>query len=109
MQRDNRQDWTASQHVIRIIPASVDVAGYLSVFLASDCGQELIKRNTYGAVVDEIDDKQVREVPVPLLKNSAAQMKINSLALSANEKRFEAYRLEQEALKILEDKVLDVL
>ena len=79
------------------------------MFLASDCGQELIKRNTYGAVVDEIDDKQVREVPIPLLKNFAAQMKINSLALSANEKRFEAYRLEQEALKILNDKILAVL
>ena len=103
------ENWTASQHIIRIIPASVDVAGYLSMFLASDCGQELIKRNTYGAVVDEIDDKQVREVPIPLLKNFAAQIKINSLALSANEKRFEAYRLEQEALKLLNDKILSVL
>ena len=94
--------WAASQHVIRVIPASVDVAGYLNVFLATDYGRELIKRNTYGAVVDEIDDNHVRSVPVPLLEDEAAQSKINALALAANEKRFEAYRLEQAALKLLD-------
>ena len=98
--------WTASQHIIRVIPSSVDVAGYLSVFLATDWGRELIKRNTYGAVVDEIDDNQIRSVPIPLLKNVAAQNKINALALSANEKRFAAYRLEQEALNILDAEIL---
>ena len=100
------ENWAASQHIIRIIPASVDVAGYLNIFLASDFGQELIKRNTYGAVVDEIDDKQVQAVPVPLLKDEAAQSRINSMALLANEKRFRAYLLEQEALRILNDKIL---
>lgn len=97
------ENWAASQHVIRIIPANDDIAGYLNIFLASDFGQELIKRNTYGAVVDEIDDKQVREVPVPLLKNNSAQVEINSLALAANEKRFAAYNLEQAALKLFEE------
>lgn len=94
--------WAASQHIIRVIPASVDVAGYLNVFLSTDYGRELIRRNTYGAVVDEIDDNHVRSVPVPLLKDTAAQIRINALALAANEKRFEAYRLEQAALKLLD-------
>lgn len=102
------EDWIASEHVIRVIPASDDIAGYLSLFLASDFGQVLIKRNTYGAVVDEIDDKQVRLVPFPLLRNVAAQSRINSMALLANEKRFRAYQLEQEALRILEDKIFAV-
>ena len=101
-------DWIASEHVIRITPASDDISGYLSLFLASDCGQVLIKRNTYGAVVDEIDDKQVRVLPVPLLRNVAAQSRINSMVLLANEKRFRAYLLEQEALKVLNDKILAV-
>lgn len=99
------ENWIASEHVIRIIPASVDIAGYLNIFLASDFGQELIKRNTYGAVVDEIDDKQVREVPVPLLKDATAQIRINALALAANEKRFAAYTLEQEALRLLDAEI----
>jgi len=100
------ENWTASQHIIRIVPASVEIAGYLNIFLASDYGRELITRNTYGAVVDEIDDKQVKQIPIPMLKNSFAQDKINSLALSANEKRYTAYLLEQEALKIFETEIL---
>ena len=96
-------DWIASEHIIRVIPANEDIAGYLNVFLSTDYGRELIKRYTYGAVVDEIDDNHVRSVPVPLLKNLSAQKKINALALSANEKRFEAYRLEREALKLLDE------
>jgi len=102
------ENWAASQHIIRIIPASEKLAGYLNIFLSSEYGRELIKRNTYGAVVDEIDDKQVKKIPVPILKNSVAQEKINSLALLANEKRFLAYELEQEALKIFEDEVLEI-
>lgn len=94
--------WAASQHIIRVIPASVAVAGYLNVFLSTDYGRELIKRNTYGAVVDEIDDNHVRSVPVPLLKDEAAQIRINALALAANEKRFEAYRLERAALGLFD-------
>lgn len=102
------ENWAASQHIIRIIPASEKIAGYLNIFLATDYGRELIKRNTYGAVVDEIDDKQVKKIPVPILKDSIAQEKINLLALLANEKRFLAYELEQEALKIFEEEVLGV-
>lgn len=103
------ENWIASEHIIRVIPASVDIAGYVNIWLATDYGRELIKRNTYGAVVDEIDDNHVRAVPIPLLKNADAQKKINALALASNEKRYEAYKLEQQALKIMEEKILNVV
>ena len=99
------ENWIASEHIIRVIPASVEIAGYINIFLASEYGRELIRRNTYGAVVDEIDDNHVRAVPIAILKNVAAQNKINALALAANEKRFEAYELEQAALKILNEEI----
>ena len=99
------ESWAASQHIIRIVPANVDIAGYINIFLATDYGRELIQRNTYGAVVDEIDDNHVRAVPIPILQNAAAQKNINELALLANEKRFEAYELEQKALKILDEEI----
>lgn len=101
------ENWTANQHIIRIIPANEDVAGYISVFLASDYGHELITRFTYGSVVDEIDDKHVRSISIPILKNKEAQKKINTLALDASEKRYEAYQLEQQALDIMEKKILN--
>ena len=67
---------------------------------------ELIKRFTYGSVVDEIDSNHVSNVEVPLLKDKNIQWKINDLALEANKKRYEAYMLEQQAIKMVNDKVI---
>lgn len=100
------ENWTANQHIIRILPASEDIAGYLNIFLASDYGKVLITRFTYGSVVDEIDDNHVRQIAIPLLKNHTVQKKINDLALEANEKRYQAYLLEQEALQIMDKDVI---
>lgn len=100
------ENWTANQHIIRVVPASDDLAGYLNVFLSSDYGHELITRYTYGSVVDEIDDNHVSQIAFPILKNQAVQARINSLALEANGKRYQAYRLEQEALKKMNDEVI---
>ena len=100
------EKWTANQHIIRVVPAAIDVAGYLNIFLASDYGHALITRYTYGSVVDEIDDRHVRDIPFPLLKDKAVQNKINEMALEANQKRYEAYLAEQEALRIMNDEVI---
>ncbi len=100
------EKWVTSEHIIRVVPASREVAGYISVFLSSDYGYELIRRFTYGSVVDEIDDNHVRQIQIPLLKNKEIQKQINDLALQANEKRYEAYKLEQQALKILDNEVI---
>ncbi len=101
------ESWTANQHIIRIVPADDSIAGYLNVFLSSEYGHELITRYTYGSVVDEIDDNHVRQIPFPLLKNKEVQLKINELALEANQKRYEAYVLEQKALKIMGEEVIN--
>lgn len=100
------EHWTANQHIIRVVPKSKEIAGYLYIFLASDYGHELITRYTYGSVVDEIDNNHVRNICVPLLKNDAVQERINELALTANQKRYEAYKLEQEALQVMSDDVI---
>lgn len=100
------ENWTANQHIVRIVPANDSIAGYINIFLATDYGYELIKRFTYGSVVDEIDENHVRQIQIPLLKNKDIQKKINDLALKANEKHYEAYKLEQQALKIMNDEVI---
>jgi type I restriction enzyme S subunit len=100
------ENWVANEHVIRILPRSSEIAGYLYVFLFSDYGCRLIQRFTYGAAVPEIDDHQVSQVPVPLLKDSSVQAKINSLALEANAKRTEAYHAEQKAIRITNEEVI---
>jgi type I restriction enzyme S subunit len=99
-------NWAASQHIIRVVPANADMAGYLAVFLASNWGRQLITRFTYGSVVDEVDNHHVSKIPFPLLKNAAAQAEINRLALKASELRYQAYELERDAMDALENDVL---
>lgn len=100
------EKWAANQHIIRIVAADDDIAGYLNIFLASKYGYHLITRHTYGAVIDEIDASHVSKIPIPLLRNHDIQKKINNLALEANEKRYEAYKLEQKALEIMDKEVI---
>lgn len=100
------EDWTVNQHIIRVVPAFDEIAGYLYVFLASDYGRELITRCTYGAVVDEIDDRHVAQITVPLLKDQEVQSEINRLALEANAKRTKAYYVEQDAIRITNREVI---
>ncbi len=100
------ENWVASEHIIRVVPANNDVAGYLNVFLSSEYGYQLITHFTYGSVVDEIDDNHVRQIPFPLLKDKSVQDRINLLALEANKKRYEAYLLEQQAIEIMNNEVI---
>lgn len=100
------EGWTANQHIIRAVPANDEIAGYLYAWMSSDYAHPLIVRFSYGAVVDEIDNNQISQVSIPLLKNVAQQKKINDKVLDANKKRTQAYKLEQEALSILNGKVI---
>ena len=98
--------YAVSQNVLKLIPANDDIAGYIYVFLNSECGAELVRRQTYGSVVDMIDNNSLASVEIPLLKNQDIQAQINHLALKANKKRYEAFLLEQEALKIMNEEVI---
>ena len=100
--------WIPSDHIIRVVPANNEIAGYLYIYLSSDYGTQLITRYTYGSVIDEIDDNHIRQIPIPILKNSDIQRKINNLALNANQLRYQAFLLEQEASKILSEDVIYV-
>lgn len=99
-------NYAVSQNVLKLIPANNDIAGYIYVFLSSECGGILLRRQTYGSVVDMIDNHSLEMVEFPILKNQDVQKQINDLALQANEKRYKAYLLEQEALKVLDEEVI---
>ena len=100
------EGFAVSQNVIKVKLTSEKIAGYAFVFLNSTYGKILIKRHTYGSVVDMIDDNCVRNVEFPLLHNREIQEQINNLALTANSKRYEAYILEQEAVKLINEEVI---
>lgn len=96
------EGWAANEHIIRIIPSKEINAGYIYTFLASSYGRELIKRFTYGSVVDEIDDKQLASVEFPLPSRNI-QDEIGNLVLEANKKWTEAYRLEKATISKVEE------
>lgn len=99
-------NWIASEDVLRVLPANSNIAGYLYVWLMSDFGQKLINRYSYGSVISHVDAMHIKQVVIPILKNRQVQQKINDFALEANQKRYEAYLLEQKALKTMDQKVL---
>jgi type I restriction enzyme S subunit len=99
--------WTVSQNIIRV---QIDdkLAGYLYIFLQSPYGKALVKRETYGAVIDMIDPENAKNIPIPILKDKAIAKNINDLALKANDLRSEAYYLEQAAIKQINEEVIFV-
>ena len=98
--------WIPNEHIIRVVPLNNEIAGYLHAWLSSDYAYPLITRYIHGAVIDEINDWQVSEIVIPLLHDENVQWKINDTVLEANRKRTEAYNLEQEALRVLDEKVI---
>lgn len=97
------ENWTLNQHVMRIVPAHKNIAGYIYCWLNTEYGYHLIKRHTYGSVVDEVDAKQLSEVEIPILKDQNKQQRINDLVLQANQLRYQAHLKEQEAISKMED------
>ena len=98
--------WFISSNLIKIVPVSPEIAGFLHCFLSSPYGEVLIKRQIYGAVVDIIEPIHVESIIVPFLRDEKIQREINDMVLEANRKRTAAYNLEQKALRVLDEKVI---
>ena len=97
----NYENYTATEHIIRVIPNVNQVdPGYLYAFLSSQYGKLQILRYRHGSVIDEITDKQIRKVLIPI-PSEEEQKQIGDQVRSAYEKRAEAIRLEDEAQEIL--------
>lgn len=99
------QNWISSDHVIRI-SSKESYHGLIFTWLASEYGKELMKRQIYGSVVDEITDKQLGDVVVPIFKEDIINNSILNLINKANELRYQAYRQEQKAIEIMNVEVL---
>lgn len=97
--------WAMTHDIIRLVPAD-NMTGYVYIWLNSDYAERMIKAQSYGSVVTHIEKEHLCRIPIPILKSQYNQKQINSLALEANEKRYEAYKLEQQALRIMDDEVI---
>lgn len=98
------ENMAVSQNVLKIVPKNYP--GYIYCFLNSDYGQILIKRQSYGSVVNMIDDSSLGDVQIPIIKDREIVKKIDCLVLEANELRYQAYKQEQKAIEIMNREVL---
>lgn len=84
-----------------------ELALRLDAFLLSIYGQVQFQRLTYGGVVDEIGEAGELFNNILILKpaNKEVENEIGNLVLEAYDKRDRANQLEDEAIKLLEDKL----
>lgn len=103
--------WTATNHLLRIIPKETEIhPGYLTSFLLSIYGQVQFQRLVYGGVVDEIGEAGELIDDILILKpnNEDIENCIGNLVLEAYNKRDEAAKIENETIKILENRLVEI-
>ncbi len=98
-------NWAMTHDIIRLLPAE-GLEGYLYIWLQTEYANTLLEAMAYGSVVPHIEIAHIAQIPVPFLKKAETQAEINRLALKANELRYKAYLLEQEAMKIMNEEVI---
>jgi len=102
--RDGLENWAASEHVLRIIMKSGTHPGYIAAFLSFPYGEYQIKGKIYGAVVDEIGERDtslIEEISI-ILPPKDIENKIGNLVFDAYDARDEAIQIEDEAIELLE-------
>jgi type I restriction enzyme, S subunit len=100
------ENWMASHNIDRVIPFDLSNAGYLFVFLRSEYGQQLMQSKKLGSVVDVLTDEDLGEILIPDPPKKLKK-EIGDLAFLANEKFTQAYNLEMNTIKKLEEIILN--
>ncbi|NLJ65205.1 MAG: restriction endonuclease subunit S [Christensenellaceae bacterium] len=103
---EHMSGYAVSQNVLKVVPSCNH--GYLYCFLNTEYGKTLIQKETYGSVVNMIDNKSLGNVKIPIIHNDKKIQEINDMILIANNLRYEAYKQEQEAIDIMNDEVLGI-
>ena len=94
--------WTASEHLLRIVPdEKKSHPGYLAAFLTTPYGQHQLTAKIYGGVVDELTEADTADVRVPDAPLDI-QKAIGKKVVMAYEKKDEANAVEDAAIQRLE-------
>lgn len=86
-----------SEHAIRII--TKEFAGYLFAFLQTETGKTLVKSNTFGAVVDQIEPQHFENIVVPNAPDSLKK-EIHELIVASYSLRDQSNDLTDQAEEI---------
>jgi type I restriction enzyme S subunit len=102
--RDYWAGWAATNHITRIISKDIN-PGYLTAYLQSAYGQYQLESLSYGGVVEEIGEagELIKNILIPVPTNNELEEKIGNLVMQAYDKKDQANRIEEEAIRLLED------
>jgi len=102
--RDYWAGWAATNHITRIISKDIN-PGYLTAYLQSAYGQYQLESLSYGGVVEEIGEagELIKNILIPVPTNNELEEKIGNLVMQAYDKKDQANRIEEEAMRLLED------
>jgi type I restriction enzyme S subunit len=90
--REDMDGLIGSDDLIRIVPKSGGApGGYLFTYLTSDIGIAMLRRSTYGAVIQHIEPHHIADLPVPRL-GAATEEAIHARITATASKRVEANR-----------------
>lgn len=93
-----------SQHVIRIVPHSIEDSYLLFALLSSPIGYDLITNYTYGSVIPQVEPHHLALIPVPVFASDAQSM-IIAATRKYVEKIEKAKELETSAISLIEQEI----
>jgi type I restriction enzyme M protein len=88
-----------TNNLIRVVVDDEVLRGYVYQFLQSKLGQDQLRANIYGAIVDHIEPDDVRQIFIPIPKNPQTLEAIGLPMLRSMELQEQAF-IEQEISKI---------
>ena len=96
---DDNRGMSATEHIIRLIPKKEVLHGYLYAYLCSKIGHELIKKPTFGSIVDEIEPFHIKQIPLIILEKKK-QAEIHKKIIHVFELRKKANKLINYSLEL---------
>jgi type I restriction enzyme S subunit len=101
------KNWIGSDDFIYLTITPPTAAGYIAIFLLTTYGRTQLLRETYGGVISHLEVKHVAHIlfpDAPLdIKNE-----VGRIAIEAYEKKDQANLIENEAIKLLENKLKEL-
>jgi len=95
------KDFVISQNMIRIVPKTGVLPGFLYAYLSTRIGNTLVTKDQFGITVDHIRPHHVAAIPVPLVPDDIRR-KIHEKIVRAWNLRDQADEIENEAIQELE-------
>lgn len=92
--------WAATEDLYRVVLKKDAPVGYIAAFLGSPLGSVQLTQRPFGAVIDHLTERDIRNVKVPMPRTKAQRTKVQKIgeqAMEAAKRRAAAVDLAEQA------------